>query len=204
MKYASMRNASALLLAGLLATACNEPSSKSGSSPSSTETKPADAQVAQEITAKAKVISIDQDKRLVGLQDEKGNQTTVWADPAVVRNFSQIAIGDTVAVRYRESLAVSVAKPGTAPNPPSVTLGAGRAEPGQKPGAGIAGQVNVTVRIESVDTTRNIVTFTPPGGGMRAVHVQRPEGVKFIQGLKPGDMVDITYTEAAAVSVEKQ
>jgi len=201
-KYASMPNASALLLAGLLATACSEPSTKA--SPS-TESKPEDAMVAQEITAKAKVISIDKDKRLVTLQDEKGKTATVWADPALVRNFDQIAVGDNLVVRYHESLAASVTKPGATPAAPSVTLGAGRAEPGQKPAAGVAGQVVATVRIESVDLTNNIVTFTPPGGsGMRAVHVTRPEGKKFIQGLKPGDQVEITYTEAAAISIEKQ
>jgi hypothetical protein len=34
--------------------------------------------------------------------------------------------------------------------------------------------------------------------------VHRPEGQRFIRRLKPGDQVQITYTEAMAIWLEKQ
>ncbi len=164
---------------------------------------PGSAHVSQELKAEATVLSLDRSARLIGLRGKDGRALVVQAGPEV-RNFAQIEVGDTVTVRYLESLAVSLMKPGESATPASAALAAGRAEPGKKPAAAVGAQVTVTVRIESVDTKKNLVVFTPPDGGLRAVHVQRPEGQRFIQGLKPGDQVEITYTEALAVSVEKQ
>jgi hypothetical protein len=36
---------------------------------------------------------------------------------------------------------------------------------------------------------------------VRTVAVERPEGQEFIRGLKKGDQVEITYTEALAMEV---
>ena len=185
----------ALALGALIAAGC-------GHMPWS-EKPPESAEVTQELTAKATVLAVDPKTRVITLRDQmSGGTSTVTAGPEV-RNFAQIAPGDTVNVRYMESLAVAMAKPGEA-TAPSAQIVAGRAKPGQMPGAMVGGQVTTTVRIELVDTKKNIVVFTPPGGGLRAVRVVRPEGKRFIQGLKEGDQVEITYTEAFAVSVEKQ
>ena len=61
----------------------------------------------------------------------------------------------------------------------------------------------MTVTILSVDTDQNIVVFTPPTGGMRAIDVKKPEFQEYIKSLKPGDKVQITYTEAVAMAVEE-
>jgi hypothetical protein len=192
----------AALALGALVAACTQPSEKPASPPE-------DATISRQIVEKATIVSVDKANRWITLRDKNGLTFTVEAGPEV-RNFDQIQAGDTVSVHYAESLAVALAKPGEPLNPPSVAVGAARAAPGEKPAAGIGAQVNATVRIESVDLTKNIVTFTPQGtssaggGMMRAVHVETPEGRKFIQGLKPGDQVQITYTEAVAVSIDRE
>jgi hypothetical protein len=61
--------------------------------------------------------------------------------------------------------------------------------------------VTAGVTIESVDTSFDTVTFRRPDGLVRTVAIQSPEGRKFIRTLKPGDEVEITYTEAVAVEV---
>ena len=168
------------------------------------EKPPETAQVTQELSASASVVAVDPKTRLITLRDAQGGGTfTVQAGPQV-RNFDQIRAGDSVNVRYMESLAVALAKPGTAVAPPSATIVGERAAPWERPGMAVGGQITTTVKIESVDTKTNIVVFTPPGGGLRAIRVRRPEGQRFIAGLKPGDDVQITYTEAMAVGVEKQ
>lgn len=164
---------------------------------------PAPAEVSKTVTEKASVVSVDKAKRLLTLKEKDGTTMKVECGPEV-RNFDQIEAGNSVVVHYLVSLAVALVKPGENPPPLSGAVAAGRAEPGAKPGAAVGGQVTATVRIESVDTKKNLVVFTAPDGGLRAVNVERPEGQKFIQGLKPGDQVQITYTEALAVSVEKQ
>ena len=183
----------ASVLAGMLPAGCSQPSK------AATE----GVEVSEEITATATVQAVDPQSRLVTLRREDGSTAIVLAGPAV-RNFAQIAVGDKVKVRYIESLAAALKKPGEAGAPVSGAVAVGAAELGQKP-AGVAGeQVSVTVEIQSVDTEKNIVVFTPPSGGLRAVRVRRPEGREFIKGLKPGDKVEITYTEALAISVEKE
>jgi hypothetical protein len=165
---------------------------------------PTTAEVTQELSVRATVVAVDPSTRLITLRDAQGITSTMQAGPEV-RNFAQIEPGDAVVVRFFESLAVALAEPGVAAAPASAALVAGRAEPGQRPAAAIGGQVTTTVRVELVDTQKNIVVFTPQGGGgLKAIRVVRPEGQNFIRGLAPGDQVQITYTEALAVSVEEQ
>ena len=56
--------------------------------------------------------------------------------------------------------------------------------------------------IDAVDLKNNIVNFTGPQGNVNIVAVKRPEMREFIKTLKTGDKVDVTYTEAVAVSVQ--
>jgi len=187
-------------IAALFAAGCTE-------TPKDTKQEskaPEDASVANEVTKKAKVETVDKATRTIGLVGEDGKKALVACGPEV-RNFDQIAVGDTVAVKYHESLAVSLVKPGEAPPPDSVALAAGRAAKGAQPAAAIGGQITQTVKIESVDLKNHVVVFTPKDGGdKREVAVKRPEGQTFIAGLKPGDLVEMTYTQAIAIAVEKQ
>jgi hypothetical protein len=58
------------------------------------------------------------------------------------------------------------------------------------------------VIIEAVDRGTHEVTFTGPAGMTRTVEVKDPKAQQFIGTLKKGDEVEITYTEALAVSVD--
>jgi hypothetical protein len=164
---------------------------------------PAPAEVVEEVSARATVVSVDRTTRHVGLRSEDGSTLIVQAGPEV-RNFDRIDAGDTVLVRYRQALAVQLAPPGASAAPAAAAIAAGRAEPGEAPAAGIAGGITATVRIESVDPEADIVVFTGPTGALRALRVQRQEGRDFIADLRRGDLVEITYVEALAVSLEEQ
>jgi hypothetical protein len=164
---------------------------------------PEQAQVSESRTARAKVLSVERTSRLIVLQSQDGNCWVVRAGSAV-RNFDQISAGDQVRVSYVASLAVQLKKPGEPIAPASATIGAARAEPGQTPAAGIGAEITATVKIESVDLSNNLVVFAMPSGELNVVYVKRPEGREFIRGLKRGDMVEITYSEAMAVALEKQ
>ncbi len=69
-------------------------------------------------------------------------------------------------------------------------------------GASRQREVKSTVTIDAVDLKNNIVNFTGPKGNVNVVAVQRPEMREFLKTLKVGDKVDVTFTEAVAVSVE--
>jgi hypothetical protein len=163
---------------------------------------PEKAEVSKTVTAKAKVVGVDQISRIITLRNEKGETMRVRAGEEV-RNFAQITEGDTVRVDYVSSLAVALKKPDDPSTPLTVEAAAGRAPVGSQPAAGIGAQVTTTVRIESIDTQNHIVVFKTQDGTMEAAEVKRPEGREFLRGLKPGDRVQITYTEALALRVEK-
>lgn len=63
-------------------------------------------------------------------------------------------------------------------------------------------QSRQTVRITSVDAKNNVVNFYASDGLARSVPVRSPQGKEFISKLKAGDELELTYTEAVALSVE--
>jgi hypothetical protein len=154
-------------------------------------------------TISATVESVDLSKRLVSLRGENGRSATVEVAPEV-RNLSQVQPGDKVVVRYYEALAAQLKKKGESEtlNKVDVADAAAVAQPGEKPAGLVGSTVTTTVVIDSVDQSFNTVTFKGPNGTLRTVAVESDKGKEFINRLKKGDEVEVTYTEALAVSVE--
>lgn len=138
--------------------------------------------------------------RAVTIRTPGEDRVTVVAGPEV-QNFAQIRRGDRVRLRYEEAVAVQLTPRGTNLDPEG-TLGAARAEPGQRPAGAVVAMVRDTVRINAVDTTNNTVTFTSSRGVRRTVAVRSPEMQAFIRTLRPGNRVNVAIAEATALSVE--
>lgn len=156
--------------------------------------------VSETIKISATVKAVDYDKRLITLQGPDGKSITVEAGPEVKR-LKEIKAGDMVVVQYTQALAAELKKAG-APSGVAVKEGAQRAKAGEVPGVKGMREIKATVTIDAVDLKNNIVTFTGPQGNVNIVAVQRPQMREFLKTLKAGDKVDLTYTEAVAVSVE--
>ncbi|MBI1825111.1 MAG: hypothetical protein HY287_14745 [Planctomycetes bacterium] len=146
------------------------------------------------------VENIDVPNRLVTVRDASGNPLTVYVDESV-KTFPQAKVGDQVRVRYLESLAVRLMKPSESTTALQVKDETTRMSPGQPIGKATT-EVNTTVRIESVDRTGSVVTFTGPRG-RRTVHVVDPSLRDYVRQLRAGDNVDVTYKEALAISLER-
>jgi hypothetical protein len=154
--------------------------------------------------ATATVESVDAKKRLIELRTDSGVKTV--SVPPEVRNLEQVRPGDQVVVEYYEGLAARFRKKGESTTVGVVeqTTGTARQRDGMRPGGSVANSVTTTVIIESVDQPGNSVTFTGPAGMTRTVDVKDPKAQQFIGTLKKGDEVELTYTEALAVSVQPQ
>lgn len=150
--------------------------------------------------ATATVTAINHRTRRVTLRGDSGNVVTLTAGPEV-QNLAQVKRGDRVTVRYRVSLAAEVKKPGEPGAPLSVRQETFRT-PGERPSAARGREIKGTVTIVSVDSPNSRVTFTNPSGETRTVLVMTETGRQFVSQLKPGDQVEMTYTEAVAVAVE--
>jgi hypothetical protein len=150
------------------------------------------------VEASATIEAIDPANRLLSLRGP-GGAATIQAGPEV-KNFDQIRVGDEVKVTYTAALGAAITKSKATPTT-TYDAAAVAAPIGAKPAGAVGQSVTTTVQIESVDTSFDAVTFKRPDGFVRTIAVSSPEGKKFIRTLKKGDMVDVTYTEALAISV---
>jgi hypothetical protein len=160
------------------------------------------ARLSSEFAATAEVVALDPAERLVTLRREDGSSFRVKAGEEV-RNFAQIAVGDKLRLRYKETLVAALLPPGADPGHAEAALAAARAEPGEKPGAGVGSGFSLRVRIESLDREHEIVVFSLPTGELLARRVVTAEGRDFVEGVKIGDLVQLTYTEALVLSIEE-
>jgi hypothetical protein len=153
--------------------------------------------VGQKVTVTATVEDIDLAKRIVTLKDEDGKVSDIEVGKEV-RNLAQVKKGDIVVATYREAVAYEVFKPGHAQPGGAEAVVAGRAKPGQMPAAGMAEVSTVTATIEAIDKANSKVTLKGPEGHEVTVEVKDPTK---LEGVNVGDLVQLTYTKALAISV---
>jgi Cu/Ag efflux protein CusF len=148
-------------------------------------------------TATATVQAIDTANRIITLRSEDGTEDTMYV-PTDVTRFDQVKVGDKLKVRYHESMVFQVRKPGEAGSKPGDTVNAART-PGAKPGAQMSRQVTATVDVVAVDPSVPSITIKTADG--RTV-TRKIENKKNIEGVKAGDKIDITFTQAALIAIE--
>ena len=152
--------------------------------------------VVSSVSVTATVTKINQSTREVTLKAEDGEKYSFVADPAV-ENFSQVKKGDLVTVTYTEALVYEVKKGGKASG--DVAAAAAAAAPGAKPAGVVAEQATATVKITAINPKVPSVTVRTAEGDKQTFKVKDPGK---LQGVKVGDTVVITYTEALALKVE--
>ncbi len=150
------------------------------------------------VEVKGTIEAIDHNTREVTLKDETGELDTFQVGPEVKR-FAELKVGDTVSARYTVGLVYTVRKPGT-PAPAAaaeeVKVTAGK---GPKPGATASRQQTATVEVKAVDPKVPSITVVTDDKRTLSFKVK---DAKRLEGVKPGDKIDVTYTEALIVSVQ--
>jgi len=158
---------------------------------------PRGSAVLSSVDATATVMKIDHKTREVTLKAADGREASFVVDTAV-KNLDQVKKGDVVTATYTEALAYAVRKSGK-PGAETATAGATAAQ-GAKPAGILAQNTTVTVAITAIDTKVPSVTFKGPEGNTQTVKVASADKLK---GVNVGDTVDIAYTEAISIRVEK-
>jgi Cu/Ag efflux protein CusF len=148
-------------------------------------------------TATATVTKINQKTREVTIKTDDGKEHSFVAGKNV-KNLAQVKKGDIITVNYTEALAYEVREHNKAGGV-STTQAVASADSGKMPAAVAAQQTTVTVKITAIDPTVPTVTFMGPRGNTETIHVKDP---KKLNGVKVGDLVDITYTEAIGIKVD--
>lgn len=195
-----MKNSTTWIGCGALALALAAPAAMAappaGTAESRTTTESAGSGVVPTRTetthATVVVTGIDKTARKLTIKNLSGEKMTFYV-PSDVKSFDKLKVGDRVEVDYMESIALSMLPPGSKPSMTERTAtvpgGAGR-------------EMSISAEVISVDAAANKVTFKGPKGQIKTVNVQDSELQAKLPSLKPGQVLQLTYTEAIATGVQ--
>jgi len=159
---------------------------------------PGKAAVVRAVEVSAQVTGIDRATRTVTLKGPKGESFDIVAGDEV-KNFDQIKVGDVVVARYAQALTLELKKTKGAKGDVTVKEGVAAAKPGEKPAVAGGRQVTAIAEVTAVDPKASTITLKGPRGNTVTLDVKNPDQFKVV---KKGDQVEVTYTEALALSVE--
>lgn len=147
------------------------------------------------------VTNIDRNNREITLKGDEGEVFTITVDKNV--DLSQIDNGDKVDVEFYQSLAADFHQPTQQEleNPLVITDQTIEAPEGTKPATGELKQIRAVVKIMDIDEDDQTVTVMGPQGNEFELFVSDPSK---LNNLKEGESMTVTYSEALAVSVEKE
>jgi hypothetical protein len=141
--------------------------------------------------------AIEAQTRTVTLKKPDGTFVTTIAGPDIKR-FDELKIGDKVTARYYDNVVIRMKHPGESDTDSRAAATTGSEQ--ALPGGTKARQRTITATITAIDMSTPSITFTGPNGWKYTSRVQDPEA---LAKVKVGDKVDITWTEAVLVSLER-
>ena len=184
----------ALACFAALPAAAQKPEASGGTAVAS---EPGKAAMVRALKVSAQVVAIDKATRTLTLKGPDGNTVDVVAGEEV-KNFPQIKLGDFVVVQLMQSLALELKKT-KGGEALGASEGLATAKPGERPGAVAAREITAIAKVTAVDPKAKTISLRGPRGNVVKLDVQNPDQFKVV---KVGDEVQVTYTEAAAISVE--
>ena len=150
------------------------------------------------VAATATIQAIDSTSRVITIREEDGTEDSIYV-PMAVKRFNELKVGDKIKARYYESYVFQIRKAGQTSNKEGVSQTRVTPGTGTSPSATVARQLTATVEVLAIDTTAPSIAVRTSDG--RKV-TRKIEDAKTLEGVKVGDRIDITYTEAAMVEVE--
>jgi len=147
------------------------------------------------------ITDIDYTNRELTLKDPQGRIETFSVDKKVLR-FNEAKVGDKVSMGYYLGYNAEVRKPTAEElqNPLVVQEVAGKAGQDAAPAAGELRQIRAVVTIEGLDRLTQTLTVKGPRGRYFVARVADPSR---LEQVRIGETIVMTFTEAAAISLEK-
>jgi hypothetical protein len=154
--------------------------------------------VAGSVTVRGTIDAIDKGKGTITLKGPQGR--TVTLDVKDRAKLDAVKVGDPVVATYIEAVAFQVRKAGSAAPGATVKEAQVGSKPGETPAGAVGREVTVTATITALDLKARTVTIKGPQGNSETFKIRDPKNA---EGVKVGDLVDITYTQALAVTLDK-
>jgi len=152
---------------------------------------------AGDISKTATITAINHSTRVVTLKDDQGHLEDILCGPEIKR-FDELKIGDTVTFSYHAAIVYQIVKPGGTAAPAQNGVSTVRGQ-GAKPSGAVTQQRTATVTVEKIDPAIPSITVKTADGHSMSAKV---EDKKNIEGLKVGDKVTVTFTEALMITVD--
>ena len=150
------------------------------------------------VTVRGWIDAVDKTNRTVTLKGPRGG--TVTLDVKDPKKLDAVAVGDPVIAAFIEALALEVKKvPGATPGV-NVTEARTTSKPGETPSGAVGREVVVTATITAVDRKAQTVTIKGPRGNTETIKVKDATN---LQGVEAGDLAELTYTQALAITVDR-
>jgi hypothetical protein len=152
--------------------------------------------MARETRETATVTAVDRNNRMVTLRDDTTGEQRRVSVPPEIKQFDRLKPGDHIDIDYYESMVVSMMPPGAKPSISHSQTGASEARGGM-----VGRETTVSAQVMRVDTAGNTVTLKGPSGETRTLDVTDPAMQRRLPTIKPGQVVQFTYTEETAASI---
>lgn len=159
------------------------------------------AQVSKTITGEtrnvtASIEAIDASNRELSVKKPDGTYEVFFV-PTTFKEFDTLKIGDKITAKYYENMVLQLKAPGAA----DVNKSGGGVVRSENTTAGtVSHQRTITATITAIDQKAPSITFSGPNGWKYSTRV---EDRNALSKVKVGDKVDITWTEAMVLSLER-
>ncbi len=148
------------------------------------------------VVVTGRVDRIDPFSRSLTLRTPEGALHTVYANKEL-KAFDELRSGDMVTVRIFESVVVAVRPGGRMTAVEDSTAAAKKARGSD---VDVMQQLKATVRVESINPASQMITYKT--GDNRTV-IRQVADPHLLDGLKAGDLIEITYTRERALDLTK-
>lgn len=149
----------------------------------------------------ATVHAVDSKERLIAI-DTPGGEMAVVQLGSQVKNLSEVRPGDRLKIRHSRAMAAHVVKASQPAVISTTESTESQFDPGTKPATTIERKTTALFHVDAIDTAANAMLVTGPNGSQQLVHVRDAEMQEYIRTLQAGDTVEVTFTEATAISIE--
>ena len=144
------------------------------------------------------VDGVDRVSRMLTLKGNQGITQSVYV-PAEIKLFDELKPGDTVVARIRESVVVST-RPGLKAHNVKDTTAAAANNRGATD-SNVLQQLTAVVTIESIDAAARQIVYKT-ADSRRIVRAVIDPGL--LEGLKPGDVIEVTLTRQRVVELQRR
>ncbi|MGL6370701.1 hypothetical protein ACSZNB_14185 [Aeromonas hydrophila] len=159
-------------------------------------TAPGKANLVEAVSVQATVTAIDMASRKVSLKNAAGEAFDIVAGEQVT-NLANLKVGDVVALRYLQMLDLELLKGTAGVRKRIVEVAAGKAEAGEKPGAGIGKKVTLYGDVIAVDKGQQTITVK----GVDHTLVLKVHNPAQFALIAKGDQIKAVQTQAVGIGI---